>query len=399
MPREPKKLPPGVRRRGAGYSVHYYNPSGTRREEAAGSDLRAAVRYRAQRVAEVEAGTWKPRSDRRPRTVAEYSVTWLEQRARKIRSAADEERWLRLHVLPRIGDMALEELRPRHVAELVEQLVDAGLSARSVRNAHGALSVMLQHAVFHEVLVMNPARDLPRGTMPRIGRSKIRAFTRAEALTLMSDERIEWPRRVLYSLALLGGMRLGEAAGRRWRDIEDREPLRALHVTTQYDDLPLKGADGEDDAARVVPIHPELERILDAWRRVGWARFFGRVPRPDDLITPGDITATKSTTRNQASKALRRDLARLGLEVEKGVGLHAARRWFITTARAGAADRDTVAEITHRPKGDVLENSYTRRAWEQLCEATLAIEITPPAPVVPLRAKGSDGGRRGGSDE
>lgn len=382
MPREPKKLPPGVRRRGRGYSIHYYDPSGTRREEAAGTDLRAAVRYRAQRIAEVEAGTWQPRTQRRPQTVAEYAKTWIEVRERKIRSADAEERWLRLHVLPRIGDMPLEELRPRHVAALIEQLTESGLSARSVRNAHGALSVMLQHAVFHEFLVMNPARDLPRGTMPKIGRSKIRAFTRTEALSLMSDERIEWPRRVLYSLALLGGMRLGEAAGRRWRDIEDREPLRALHVTTQYDDLPLKGADGEDDAARVVPIHPELERILDAWRRVGWERYFGRVPRRDDFVVPGDITATKALTRNQAGKALRRDFRRLGLEVEKGVGLHAARRWFITTARAGAADRDTVAEITHRPKGDVLENSYTRRAWEQLCEATLVVRVGSGAAVV-----------------
>ncbi len=167
-------------------------------------------------------------------------------------------------------------------------------------------------------------------------------------------------------------MRPGEALGRRWRDFEDAKPLVRMHVHTQYDDQPLKGARDEYTAERMVPLHPTLWKLLEEWRCVGWERHFGRLPRPDDFVLPDPRDITKARTRNQYSKALKRDQKHLGLET---VGMHGGRRFFITQARQAGADKDLVRQITHAAKGDILDG-YTHWEWESLCSVVSQIECS-----------------------
>jgi len=368
MPREAK---PSLRkRRGIWYALIPLG-GGKRREVS----LRTGDKREAQAKLRDEAEIARGERPLGKLTLAEYAERWLPERMSQIRSGADEERWLRLHVLPRLGEHVLGELTPPDVAAWVRSLRDDGLAARSVRNAHGALAAMLGHATFHGAILTNPARHLPRGVLPAIGRSKRPAYRAHEASTLVYDPRIEWPRRVVYAIAAFTGCRPGEACGRRWRDLEAREPMRALRIATQWNDAPLKGSRDEDTAERLVPVHPELDRILDEWRRVGWERHHGRIPRADDWIVPGDIGGTVPLTRNQATKAHARDLARVGLELDAGAGLHSMRRFFVSTARNAGADAADIAEVTHRPKGDVLEDAYTRRSWEALCSVVERIQL------------------------
>lgn len=388
MPRKsPPKLPPGIRHRRGSYFAIYRDPSGRQVEEAAGGDLREAKAYRARRLREVAEGTWQARNERADLTLHAYADRWLPTRRSAIRSGEAEAKWLRKYILPSLGEVLLEELRPKRVAAWIGELGRKDLSAASIRNAHGVLSSMLSSAVFEELILRNVAKGLPRGTLPTIGRSTRPAFSRAEVLVMITDERIEWPRRVTYALAALAGLRLGEVAGRRWGDLESRDGLCALRVASQYHDLPLKGARDEDTAERIVPVHPALDELLEDWR-VGWEKHFGRMPRAEDWIVPYGFDALdRPQTNNQVSKSIRRDMKTAEFEVPAGGGMHSFRRWFSSAAQAGGAPREVVRQITHRPKGDVLEDSYTRRSWETLCAAVTAIELQldAGAEVVPLR--------------
>ena len=392
MPRDASRSKGTLRKRGDVYFARFW-VDGQRVERSTGTGDRVCAKARLR---ELVAGNGAPR---KPPTVAEYAATWIPERVAAIRSGADEERWLRLHALPALGHHVLEDLSGEDVAAWVRGLRAAGLAARSIRNAHGALLAMLARACFTKVIPSNPAKDLPRGTLPKIGRSSHPAFTLPHVAVLLTDERIEHPRRVVYAIAALTGCRGGEAAGRRWRDLEDREPLRGLRIATQWNDAPLKGARDEHTAERLAPVHAELEAVLAGWRSA-WSEYFGRLPRPDDWIVPGDAGATVPMTRNQLSKALMRDLQRVELDVGKGAGLHSFRRFFVTTARRAGFDRDTIAEITHAPVGDVVEASYTRRAWETLCEvvASIAYRRDAEAEVVQLPRVASAGGASGGAD-
>src|SRR5260370_193417 len=76
--------------------------------------------------------------DRGPLTVAKWADLWLETRRKKgVVVADDYESRLRLHILPRLGGLRLEEVRVSDIAELVQSLVDKGtLAPRTIRHIY-----------------------------------------------------------------------------------------------------------------------------------------------------------------------------------------------------------------------------------------------------------------------
>jgi integrase len=75
-------------------------------------------------------------------------------------------------------------------------------------------------------------------------------------------------RRVLYALKRLAGLRLGEAAGLRWEQYDEKaEPLGALNLAKTKTGVP-----------RRVPVHATLARMLAEWKLAGWKRTYGRMP-------------------------------------------------------------------------------------------------------------------------
>lgn len=286
---------------------------------------------------------------------------------------AKVERGLYLkHIDSRLGDMVLSDIRPKHVHRFVLELKATNLGASSVQNVHGVLVAILARARFEELISDNPARHLPRGTLPRTGKRQVAAFTVAEVRTLLTANIPEWMR-VFVAMTSLGGMRPGEVAGRRWRDLKPRkDTLDALRVHTQYQDQPLKTARDEDTAERLVPVHPVLARVLHQWRTRGWESTYGRLPRPEDFIIADwrEPNRPRAVTKNQITKAFKRKRKPLGITK----GLHSGRRFFVTQARQGGAAKDIVARITHNPRGDILD-LYTHTEWQPLCEAVLAIDF------------------------
>ena len=237
-------------------------------------------------------------------------------------------------------------------------------------NIHGVLHAILERARFEEIIVANSA-SLPRGFLPKTSKNRAPRFTREEVWQLLTDERIEPHVRVFYALMGLGGMRLGEASGRRWRDLDrDAAPLAALSVATQYEDNPLKTAEGEHTAERLVPVHPALGAMLDDWRTHLFAVTYGRHPQPNDWLVPDPRTGRPRTT-NQAGKALYRDCERTGIPKR---GCHAFRRAFISLARSDGARGEIIETITHNARGSIVD-VYTSYEWAPLCAAVSALRF------------------------
>jgi hypothetical protein len=73
-----------------------------------------------------------------PLTVTAYCGKWLADRKRLgIKSLQDDISRMRLHILPRIGTLLMQEVRPRHLREMVLQLREAGkLAPRTLCNVY-----------------------------------------------------------------------------------------------------------------------------------------------------------------------------------------------------------------------------------------------------------------------
>ena len=175
-------------------------------------------------------------------------------------TAGDDETRLNLHVLPRIGTMLLEEVRPRHIRELMLKLrADGKLAPRTIHHVFHTAKALFHHAVADELLDVNPC-VLPKGVLPKkVDKNPAwRAtaiYTREEVEQLISDTRITEDRRVLYALKALAGLRHSEAAELTWRQYDtELEPLGALSLERTKTQVP-----------RQVPVHPTLARVLAEW--------------------------------------------------------------------------------------------------------------------------------------
>ena len=372
-----KSLPKGVTYDDGAqrYRVQYKDAEGRWRVEHAGTNKQAAVRLLARRKREAAKGVQVTR-DASPRTHLDtYAERWNARQRRIGKRNADREySSYRRHVSPLIGSTAVGEIKPLDVLELSETLIARGeISPKSVRNCIGIVSSIFRLAVLEGAVEVNPVSQTPSRRAPIDGRGRRSDLHSDEALALLTDPRIGWDRRVLYALQFFTGMRIGETCGRRWRDWSpDAKPLGSLRVHTQYDDQPLKTAKSGDSKERMVPVHPELEKVLWCWQGEGFEAVYGRPPGPDDFIVP-DPRNMAARTQSQATKAHKRDAELIGVPNK---GSHALRRFMISAARSSGARSDVLEQITHNARGAIID-VYTAWEWPALCEAVSCLKVDP----------------------
>lgn len=228
-----------VYHRGNKLWICYKDPDGSRKRHPTpfkvGQEKKATKLLR--RVEDkVAAGEEFGEAELGPVTVMRFSKTWLERRERQnLTTVPDDRSRLNKHVIPVLGPMLLEDVRPRHLKELLRGL-EGKLAPRTVRHVYGLLHTMMADAVSDEILEHSPCvlrrNDLPKKVDKDPTWRSLAIFTREEVEALISDERVPEDRRVLYAVIVLAaGLRFGEAAALRWR-IYDRkvQPLGRLHV-------------------------------------------------------------------------------------------------------------------------------------------------------------------------
>ncbi|MFH0899468.1 MAG: hypothetical protein V2A73_02440 [Pseudomonadota bacterium] len=316
-----------------------------------------------------------------PVTVARYSPRWLEKRKELgISDWQNDESRLRIHILPALGEMAIDKVRARHVADFVHALRTSKarkLAQRTVLNVYSVLKALFRDATIDGLVERSPCilshHHLGESidADPEWRDSAI--YSRDELETLISSEKIPLDRRVFYALQGLAGLRHGEAAGLCWRHYEPtKQPLGRLLIRRSYDHPYTKTKKGRD-----VPVHPTLAAMLAEWKLGGWATVMGRQPIPDDLIVPlppdewelpgrGKANPRRGGMRSKCDsyKRLCRDQVALGLRHRRG---HDFRRTMISLARNDGANKDILAWATHGRSRAATIDEYTTFEWATVC--------------------------------
>ncbi|HEV2498248.1 MAG TPA: hypothetical protein VGY31_01550 [Terriglobia bacterium] len=107
-------------------------------------------------------------------TLNQYLDRWIEVCAKprlRAKSFKDYEGLLRRYVRPQLGMKPLVSVQAFDVQSLYCELLDRGLSARSIRYTHAVLRSALKQAVRWKLLLANPADsvDLPRHARRNVG--------------------------------------------------------------------------------------------------------------------------------------------------------------------------------------------------------------------------------------
>ncbi len=157
-------------------------------------------------------------------TVAEFLSLWIEgvKSELAITAWSNYRMVVNFYIVPHLGSKRLTELTPVQIKAWHTKLLEhgrkdgSGLSSRSVQLAHRVLHRALADAVRWNLLMVNPAS---RVKAPRANSAEMQAWTAEEAVRFLggvADTRLL----ALWIVALHTGLRRGELAGLRWKDID-----------------------------------------------------------------------------------------------------------------------------------------------------------------------------------
>ena len=426
----------GIRKRGEIWWLRY-TVAGVRYQESADTgDERVARSLLARRRREIADGTWTAPAERaglarveearaeleraleaspdaKPITVTTYLGRWISRRREAgVRQVRNEATYFDRYVKPEIGPLALAAVTRVHVRDLVAKIgqaknarTGATLSPRTVLHAYRSLSTAFADAVLDGLLVANPCTLKTRkGELPkkrdRDARWRASAvYSRDEAETMISDERIPLDRRALYALMLLGGLRIGEAVGRRWVDYDARaEPLGRVLVASQADGAKASRETKTGDA-RAVPVVPALAALLAEWKLSGFPLYFGRHPQPDDPIVPTRHDKTGRSFRDATTmhKSCLDDMDRAELGRRVPAALHSQRATFLSLLESDGANMAIARKATHAAPSDVVAG-YIRTSWADLCREVgrLNVHVRKGARVIALPLAQASSGESSG---
>jgi integrase len=247
-------------------AAHYVlQPNGGRvRRAVYGKTRKEAADKLADLVAKTSAGiplavrSW---------TVAAYAAHWLDDVVRprlKPATFTSYRETLRLHILPTLGQVRVQALRPEHVRTLLARKLAAGLSPRSVQIIHGTLRAMLGEAEREEVITRNPAAIV---RPPSLAHEEVEPWSPEEAshfLRATASHRLY----ALFAVGVAVGLRKGELLALQWSDVDLDQGL--VHVRQNVQRLPelglVYGRPKTARSRRTIPLPARSVKVLRAHR-------------------------------------------------------------------------------------------------------------------------------------
>jgi len=152
-------------------------------------------------------------------TVGAFLLGWLEEEHKHNIAHSTYKRYRALlvhHVEPVIGDLELQKTTPSDITKVISSMREAGQSPRSQQQTRALLSVGLGEAENKGYIALNPVKKvrvpINRGReIEPLGIEDVKRLLETYKGTYMSAR---------LHIALLTGLRQGEALGLRWQDID-----------------------------------------------------------------------------------------------------------------------------------------------------------------------------------
>jgi len=143
--------------------------------------------------------------------------SWLELTRERIRPSTYESYELNVRRLGEyLGDIPLLQLTAPDIQSAYRRMRERGLTEHSLNQVHSVLDRALRHAVQWGLIVRNPAVLV---FAPRPRRREMTALSAEELMRLLDHAREHRLRPLLVVLGT-AGLRIGEALGLRWQDVD-----------------------------------------------------------------------------------------------------------------------------------------------------------------------------------
>lgn len=337
-------------------------------------------RVRPTRVATRDDGKRATKAD----AVRTLEAMRLEKRAGVITSAASLSTWLdywldhivdpsdlkaatktyyRSHVdqwlKPLVGKVRLDKLGPEHVRGLHASMRAAGKSPTTIRNAHATLRRALTAALAERRITYNWAREV---TAPSAADNPHPQLTRDQAGRLIAVAARDPRELARVHVAVLLGLRQGEALALRWEDVDlDARTIRVEWSAARVAGSMVRQRPKTARSVRTVPLPPAAAHSLTAWRKASGG---------DGQVFHGYSGADSIEGAERDYRAWRQLLEDAQLP---RVPLHGARGTCASMLEAAGCPPRMIADILGQADVRITETHYTRSDPQQRADALATI--------------------------
>jgi integrase len=206
-----------IQKRGDSWRLIYALPPGAdgkrkqKTETIRGTKKQAGDRLR-ERLSEIESGGYIVKNSQ---TVAQFLDHFMQTYVRtnlRPRTEQGYRYYMRYHIVPTLGGIRLQNLTGQHIQSLHAQMLEQGLSNRTVLNCHKVLNRALVLAVESNLLTQNPAKS----AKPPRPKTRSMEIWEADTFKAFAVAAKDSPFLPVYRLAVLTGMRRSELCGLKW---------------------------------------------------------------------------------------------------------------------------------------------------------------------------------------
>jgi integrase len=356
------------------------------------------------------------------RTVAEYLNHWLEETVkphREPKTYRSYEQSVRLHLIPHIGHLTLRKLTASHVQALWNRLSTEGgvpdkadkekkpkpLSPATVHNAKAALRRALNVAQKQRLIAANPT--LMTET-PKVVHAEPVYLSQEEVASLLKAAAKD-PLGNIVSLALMTGLRLGEATGLAWDDVDLEAPSLRVRMQLQRVEGKLIRKEAksrssrrtlslatsalaalQDQKAQQMLWKAKLEEKREATNKKRAARSEELLPaKPFNEM---GLVFTMTDGLPLDPKTVHDALARMcaAAEITKPISFHKLRHTAATHMAASGVPLVVLKDVLGHSQISLTANTYSHAVPAALKEATDALERAyQPKPKAPTEDRQS----------
>lgn len=308
-------------------------------------------------------------SENKPPEATEFTVQgfvevywrpYLDRKQIKPSTKRSYESVLKLHILPKIGNLRLADVSPLHIEHLVSKLLDGGSSAKTTRNVVGLLQSIFSLAVDNDLVPRSPVREKHK---PQVNRREKPVWS-PEQLKLIVQG-VPDQHRGLFYCAMLTGARLGELLGLKWKNVNfDKQSLEIRQALWEGELVAPK----TEGSVRTILFGPALLMAL-------------RLQKQNSKhIEAEDFVFCKPDGTPLNPDVLRRDvlypvLDRLGISrSSRAAGFHTFRHSAASIVNQQTGNLKLVQRLLGHSNLGTTADVYTHTSTEAEREAALALE-------------------------
>jgi len=255
------------------------------------------------------------------------------------RSTSDGYKAAWKHLEP-IKDMEVRDIRKTDIQDVIDALVEKGMSHSSYSKVKVLAGILLDKAMEDDVVDKNYARfvDIPSGQ-----KKTKEIFTDAHIKTLFKHSKNEWVQTIL--ILIYTGMRIGEL-------------LTLTKFDVDLDQMVIVGGIKTDAGKnRTIPIHSKVQPFIRAW-----------YDKKSDYLISRD--GKKVSVDYYRKKIFYPTIEELGIV---GVTPHATRHTFATLLNRAKVDTLSIQRIIGHSDYNTTANIYTQTDIKTLKKAIESI--------------------------